>query len=264
MVNAAVAARALDQRTFLPLEETYDVIASDGEGSCRAVCRQILAQTSYAFATKRFRRNEPWDLYRRVEGEDCLSPGLRQSYLEFLAACYVGLCAIRTEWDPLQDSLLVSANDNHGPAARQVVGPLYTGHVFEAYERRGGQDRLLGRWLSGYIEAPSNLYDLTARHEVHRIGKKFEPEDFYAALLGIPIRPADVTGDATPDQLLAALVPLADDTEMGEKAIHMAIQAARRSRDRGDEAAVLAWIERLLANGADVATRAGDDPENRY
>lgn len=240
MLASETHANALDQRTFLPLEAQHDVVASDGEGYCRGSCKQILAQTQYAFATKRFAMNEPWEIYRRVEGDVCSEPYLLQSYLDFIEAGYVGICAKREKWTPAKDGLFISANDNHHSAAQKIVGPYYKGHVFEAYERRDGEDRLLGRWLAGTVRSPTS-----GKYE--KVGEPFAPEEFYGALLGIPTRKGEIVGPATTDQLLDALIPLIDDSDSGNKALRLAVKVAQRNRNI-DATAVTNRIERLLAD----------------
>ncbi len=247
LVESAAAARALDQRSFLPLQGNYDIVAADGEGSCHQVCRQILAQTTHAFATKRFNFDEAWELYRRIEGESCLRPENRASYLEFLGAGYVGLCASREKWEPAGTVLLVSGNENNSGEAQKIVGPGYEGYVFEAYERRGGTDRLLGRWIAGTLYAQRNQFDPMSISKHEQIGARFDAEDFYAALLGIPIKSNDVTGPASTEALLDALLPLIDEFENGRKARQLVSQTVRRAGE-SDLAPLLKRIEALLSD----------------
>lgn len=191
LVDAAAAARALDQRVFRP-HGGYSVIAVDGGDFCRGICRQILAETDYDFATKRLMFDEPWTLYRRIEGDECFAPENHSSYLEFQADGYEGLCAESLRWRPTGNMLFVSANDNSHGAAEKVVGPgfegfAFTGSAFEAYERRGSVNRLVGRWIAGTLYAPRNPFSVMSSQEYEKIGKPFAPEDFFAALLDIPI-----------------------------------------------------------------------------
>jgi hypothetical protein len=189
LADAVAAARALDQRAFLP-HGGYGVIAVDGGGSfCWGICRQILAETEHDFATRNFLVNEPWKLYRRVEGDECLAPENHSSYLEFQADGYEGLCAEQLSWRLAGDVLYVSANENNHSAAKKIVGAEFTGFVFEAYERRGSVQRLIGRWIAGTVYAPRNPFNVMSGQEYEKIGKPFAPEDFFAALLEMPINP---------------------------------------------------------------------------
>jgi hypothetical protein len=201
-------ARALDRRIFSPLEAKHAVIAVEGNGACDSICIQILAQTNYAFAAKSQRSRE-WTLYRRIEGGPCLLAENARAHLDFLKAGYVGLCAGKSEWLPADDAIFVVAAENDHRRTDAIVGPPFKGQVFEAYERRGGQDRLLGRWLSGRVRYGK---------DPARIGESFEAEDFYSALLNVPIVHADSPGPADTDELLSELEPLVDDAQLARDA----------------------------------------------
>lgn len=259
LTEAANHAWTLDQRRFLPIEGSHDIIAVDGEGFCRSICKQILMQTSYAFATKRFAMAEPWDIYRRVAGEACLAPENRASYLDFLEAGYVGFCATRETWTPAKDGVFVSKNDNSPRAAQELLGPFVTGgRIYEAYERRDGRSRLLGRWISARMFEPRNEFISTSMRDHRDVGKPFEPEDFFAVLLKIPIVKGDRPGPATTAQLLDALLALVDDTETGRKALELAGQVVRRSAE-ADPAPALRWIRTLLSDPDRKRVLAGFD-----
>lgn len=205
----AAKASKLEQRAFLPLEGTPSIVAINGEAFCRSPCMQILATTNYDVASKRFSVDEPWTIHRLAEGATCLQPENLVSLLEFVAAGYVDRCATRAAWQPIDGIILVNANENHYRAAQELVGESYRGRVFEAYERRGGTDRLLGRWLDGKI-TQTQLNLLSKPRQSQSVGQSFAPEDFYAALLKAPILPNRRPGGASSDEVLAALAELID------------------------------------------------------
>ena len=246
VVLAREEARRADIRDFKPLEGAPQVIVIADEGFCGPVCIQVLAATDYAVAGERSDVKTGWILWRRLAGADCLQPQNVESHLAFLRAGYVDLCAARGEWIPTGDAIVVVRSDSHNGAAQKIVGPRYRGAAFEAYERRDGQDRLLGRWIAGHIEQPLLPIVRYSRRELE-VGRRFQPAEFYASLLGSKLIPGDVTGQASADQLFAALAVLLKDGGNSREVQRLSIDIARRSRET-DLASVLRWIERLVSD----------------
>lgn len=211
LAEAARHALALDQHIFAPIEHSHDVIAIDGDGYCVEICKQILANTTYAFAIK---RNGSWQIYRRIEGADCLKSEHRESYVDFIREHYIGICASRDDWKPGQSGLFMRHLYDGAYPARSIVGEYYKGAIFEAYERIEGEDRLLGRWLAGRLELPIGGGRM--------IGERFKPGEFYSALLDIPFQNDSFVGPASPAERLSALIPLIDDTPSGQRALDIA------------------------------------------
>lgn len=250
--QAVAEARAADQRSFAAIEGRHDIIAVDGETWCRAACRQILTQTSYGYVTNGF-MYDTWHIYRRAEGDTCLTAENRLSHLEFLEAGYVGLCATREKWELTGDYLLVSQQDHYDDrnmpdSMPRVAGRNFIGDIFEAHERRNGADRLLGRWIAGTVYEPRNQFDPLAKRKWEKVGADFDAETFLSALLHMPISSARVTGPASNEQLLDALLPLTDDAEHSRQARNLIIETTRRMSAE-EKGRTFGRIEQLLSDG---------------
>jgi hypothetical protein len=192
------------------IEGAYD---SRPDGNCQAMCQQILFNSTYAVAYAE-QESGQWRIYRLAAGADfCRQPAQVKSYLEMIGSRRLDTCLAVTREAPHQDALVI--RDDYAldlPIEKQL--PKGVGaSVTEFHERIGGQDRLLGRVVSGVVQPP-----LLSDKEPTKTTLQMSGAAFYAAALKLPLSDQHTLGNADPAAVVATLESLFSDPTVGDGA----------------------------------------------
>jgi hypothetical protein len=186
MIEAVDQVERLDQRQFLPAKEKHAHIVYDWS-TCHSLCVEILSRSDYVLAFEQ-PGAKTWTVFSKASGTACLDAKARESHRTFLSA--IGLCVVSSEEPVGMDALIVKLNYDrragiHGTMPDNMPRS-FDGKVYELYERTNGEERLLGRWVSGYVRPVSYWFGLVGLRGM-RVGVDFEEQDFYRAALNIPL-----------------------------------------------------------------------------
>ncbi|NJM91293.1 MAG: hypothetical protein HC861_00145 [Rhodospirillaceae bacterium] len=176
---------ALDQREFLPTQRAHDFVVSYwGYSTCFELCLEILTKTRYRPVSE-IRFHKEWKTFRLIKGPACTLAENRRSHLALLDAGIADSCATSAS-EPIGDTaLVVKSGYRRGKSARSLPEGMpasFDGIVYELYERNDGQERLLGRWVGGYVRPLSYWLGLVGLRG-WKVGDDFQASEFYGAAL---------------------------------------------------------------------------------
>jgi hypothetical protein len=185
MTRDAERIAALDQREFLPTQRAHDFVVSYwGYSACFELCVEILTKTNYRPASE-IRIHKEWKTFSLTKGHACTLAENRRSHLALLSAGIADGCATSAS-EPIGDTaLVVKSGYRRGGSSRSLPEGMpssFDGHVYELYERNDGQERLLGRWVDGYVRPFSYWFGLVGLRG-WKVGDNFQAPDFYGAAL---------------------------------------------------------------------------------
>lgn len=198
------------EHDMVVIEGAYD---SRPDGDCQAVCKQILLKSSYAVAYAE-QKSGQWRIYRLATGADfCRQPAQVKSYLEMIGSRRLDTCLAVTREPPHQDALVIREDYALDLPIKKQLPKGVTASVTEFYERINGQDRLLGRIVSGVVQPP-----LLSDKEPTRTAIQMSGAAFYAAALKLPLSDQHTLGNADPAAVVATLESLFSDPIVGDGA----------------------------------------------
>jgi hypothetical protein len=210
---------ALDQRSILPpqqehrvlvIEDSYSSIL-EGTESCNEICLQILFDGRYVPVVAGS-DGKVWRVFQLAHGQTCVASPRATRYLELLGRRYADVCISASDANPQSDALVIrehfSARDCH---VRKEL-PCRSS-IREYFERVDNQDRLLSRWVTSYIET-SGPWGVLWGFRKRTVGLPFQNEEFYAAVLGMPIQRHLPRDSAPLHEILSELRPIFDDPKM--------------------------------------------------
>ena len=247
----AQRATALEQRQILTPQRVHRLVVFDWtRRSCFDQCIELLAKTDWQPAGNLPETGE-WAVFEAARGEACYAPERRKSHLEFLEAGFSDLCAARTIRPAGDSALMIRMHYSYGwfgptGGMPSYVPRSYSGWVYEIYERSDGEERLLGRWLTGHIRPLSYWFGLVGL-DGWTIGERFTPAQFYSVALKAPIVGGRFPGESALPPLFAQLKPYLSDPKLGEKA-RRALGALAVMNNNGDLATVERWSADMLAS----------------
>ena len=250
--NSDVAVRVFATQGLEPASRTHSVLAFEGnDDRCDIACIRILATLPYALAGKNdFSRD--WVLFKRGEGDACLANDRWQSTLEFLEAGYRGMCAIHTSSPDIGDSLV--ARERHVSGSGSVAAGLpraFTGTVDEISERIGGEERLLGRRLRGWLGWPVPnaiaIFGFGAKAQQYiDVGPKIDRKEFLAGAVGTPSSELYATALFSPAAILDEVESYFDRPAISPRAMSAWSRIAS-SQGKTNPEIVRPRLQRLLA-----------------
>jgi hypothetical protein len=164
---------ALEMRTFAGPEAPHHLIALEYGSStaCDHLCQLILVNSDYTVAVGGMDYTRT--VYRKIGHAECLKTQYVRHNIRFF-----GICATADPVQRIDDGLLIETPANlEATDLFSKLGTEFDGTAFALVERRGGQDRLLGRWISGKVKS--------GWFESDSIGQDFTREAFYRAALGM-------------------------------------------------------------------------------
>jgi hypothetical protein len=247
----AQRALALEQRQILAPQRAHRLVVFDWtRRSCLSQCIELLAKTDWQPAGNLPETGE-WAVFEAARGEACYAPERRKSHLEFLEAGFSDLCAARTIRPSGDSALMIRMHYSYGwfgptGGMPSYVPRSYSGWVYEVYERSDGEERLLGRWLTGHIRPLSYWFGLIGL-DGWKIGEHFTPAQFYSMALKAPIVGGRFPGESALMPLFDQLKPYLSDPKLGEKA-RRALGALAVMNNNGDLATVEHWAADMLAS----------------
>jgi len=162
-----------DMRPFAAAQARHSIIAQEYSQStdCDQLCQLILVNSDYAVAVGGPSYNRV--VYRKISHNECLETQYVRHNVRFF-----GVCATTDTVAQIGDALLIQTPMNFEALDTfRDLGYRFTGTAFAFVERQEGQDRVLGRWISGKIK--------TSWFESEEIGGEFTREAFYRAALGM-------------------------------------------------------------------------------
>jgi hypothetical protein len=202
----------LNRRGFLPHGPQSIVLIGEDyhfPSECNGTCLQILLSTPYKVAVEDG-NSENWIVFTLAHGGTCARRERVEQYIRLLSQGYLDLCAEPSLQPPSNDALIIrSARDPDSPLYQRV--PLHS-DAYEFYERLGGQDRLLARWVSSGIPPGSWYYDPFDISSSERLAR-FDAAEFMSQALNAKIEGQLPRGTAAVPELLEALRPYFADTE---------------------------------------------------
>lgn len=247
----AQRALALEHRQILAPQHAHRLVVFGWtRRSCLSQCIELLAKSEWQPAGNLPETGE-WAVFEAAKGEACYAPERRKSHLEFLEAGVSDLCAARTIRPAGDSALMIRMNYSYGwfgptGGMPSYVPRSYSGWVYEVYERSDGEERLLGRWLTGHIRSLSYWFGLVGL-DGWKIGERFTPAQFYSAALKAPIVGGRFPGESALPPLFGQLNQYLSDPKLGEKA-RRALGALAMMNNNGDLATVEHWAADMLAS----------------
>jgi hypothetical protein len=225
MKRDAARIATFDQRHFLPTTIQHNTIVSYwGSGPCWALCMEILTKTDYRPVSEIGISNE-WVAFAKVSGAACMRADNRESYIEFLAAGFADVCAIRSV-GPKEDTAMVvsvrllrSRSDRSWKTMSEDLPRSFSGDVYELYERTNGEERLLGRWVRGYVRPVSYWFGLVGLRG-WRVGADFDEHQFYGAAVQARLAGGPYPGDSDLSRVFDQLELLLNHPEFGREALN--------------------------------------------
>jgi hypothetical protein len=134
-----------------PVRADHTLLALGGEGQCDQACVKVLATSNHTIALRvEDRRVLNWTLYTSATGSVCLAKENAALALDFLQNGFPGKCATQTTIVNFDDGLYLRKrmpDPRWWPAPDLPEG--FTGTVYEYFERIGGQDHVLARYMKG-------------------------------------------------------------------------------------------------------------------
>ena len=251
---------ALDQRsissaqrghTVLVIEDSYFSLVKEGTESCREICLQILFEGRYVPAVKHSDA-DLWSVFRLAHGEECVASPRSSRYLELLGRRYTDVCISVSDETPRRDALVIR---EHFSRESQIWQELpHRSGVRECLERLDNQDRVLTRWVTATLEGAGPWAVFWGLRE-RKVGAPFQDEEFYTAVLGIPIQKNLPRGNAPLSEILNELRPFFDDPKM----VNWAMYAFERAM--GQAAPEEAEQARQFLQARIVELKASPDPD---
>ena len=163
---------ALEMRQFMSPSKPHDtvfMVTFEGDDVCDGACLQLLSQKSYIVAVGSLEK--PSSGFYLGRGSACVRADVLSSLIAFSRMGYAKQCALKKPMTEIREALIVMRSVDFR------VPDIFQGQFYQLVERTEGKDRVLGRWISGYIGYINTL----------RIGKDFQPYDFYSQALGASI-----------------------------------------------------------------------------
>jgi hypothetical protein len=229
------------QHDIVVIEDSHN---NREDGMCSLPCMQILVASQYAVALPDQASGE-WRVYRRATGlELCRQPAQVKSYVALLAAGYVDTCIIITREAPRSTALVILENQSDDAPVKKLLPKGVRAWVPEIYERIDGQDRLLGRIVSGNVQPP-----LLAKQEPTETPVQMSSAQFYAEALKLPIGDAIPTTDAEMATVLSSLEDLFSDPDIGDTARNAFRNIGRIAKSEAGAAPLRAALERFWQSG---------------
>jgi hypothetical protein len=217
--SAVNKAAALNVYPFAAPSRQHDLVVIEGDydsradGHCQDVCQQILLSGRYAVAYAEPESGQ-WRRYRLAHGTDfCRQPAQVESYLQMIAWRRLDTCLAITREAPGQNALIIRDGYALDLAVEQQLPKGLQGSVMEFHERIDGRDRLLGRVVTGFVQAP-----LLSNKPSTETALQLSGAAFYAAALSLPLTDQLSRGDGDPAALVAAYESLFDDPTVGNQA----------------------------------------------
>ena len=169
------------------------------------------------------------------QGPTCADPDTRKSYVAFLQAGFLDVCAVEISQLAETDPLTIKAFHRSGSRGTQGGIPrTFIGSIYELHEIGEGEDQLLGRWAEGYIRPLSYWFGLVGLGR-WTVGEPFEQHEFFAAALQVPLVGGGYPGGADLDDVFDRLDALPADPTLARE-IQRAYEtlAAVAGEDGGD------------------------------
>ena len=215
---------ALDQRSILPPQQEHRVLVIEdsyfsileGTESCKEICLQILFDGRYAPVIADS-DGDVWRVFQLAHQQACVASPRESRYLELLGRRYTDVCISVSEETPQADALVIREHFSKNSKVRQELP--HRSSVREYLERLNNQDRLLSRWVTSYIEK-SGPWGVFWGNRNRTIGIPFQEEEFYAAVLGMPIQKNLPRRKAPLPEILNELRPFFDDPQMADWAMY--------------------------------------------
>jgi hypothetical protein len=195
---------------IVAIQDSYD--AREG-GACSPICRQILLTSDYAVGVAETASGQ-WRVHRKAAGHEfCSQPAQVESYVSLLNYRHAGVCITLAHEAPHKDALVIRENRSEHASANNLLPKSVQGLVMEFFERTDGQDRLLGRVISGTVQPP-----LLSGQQATQTPINMTDADFYAAALNLPIQQQEPLGSDPIETLALVLEDLFDDPMAGKDA----------------------------------------------
>ena len=217
--TAVDEAAALNVYPFAAPSRQHDIVVIEGaydsraDGNCQAVCQQILLSGRYAVAYAEPESGQ-WRIYRLAHGADfCRQPAQVESYLQMTASRRLDTCLALTREAPRQNALVIREDYALDLPIEQQLPKGLQGSVMEFHERIDGKDRLLGRIVSGIVQAP-----LLSNKEPTKTALQLSGAAFCAAALELPLTEQWPRGDGDPAAVVATYESLFDNPMVGNQA----------------------------------------------
>lgn len=175
-----------DQREFLPAQRAHESVVSYwGYSTCFDLCIEILTKTNYRPVSE-IRFHKEWKTFSLAKGPACQLAENRRSHLALLSAGIPDSCATSST-ESIGDTALVvkSGYRRYGGSPRSLPEGMpssFDGIVYELYERNDGRERLLGRWVGGYVRPLSYWFGLVGLRG-WKVRDDFQASEFYGAAL---------------------------------------------------------------------------------
>lgn len=229
----AAAARSAATTDLAKPNRDHTVLAVDTNSSiCADECIRVLATSAHTVA---YKDRDAWVLYRRGEGPICHTEETLQSALAFLKVGFPGFCALQTRTRDLPDALMVRSRFVSETGSVAIGLPhSFSGTVIELLEQADGQQRLLGRQVSGSTRVPVPgtirffaLFGAGSRSI--QAGPDIDPKGFLLSASGVPA--GNQAGDSIPrDQLLDDIETFVDHPKTSGQAVSAWLEVARAGR----------------------------------
>jgi hypothetical protein len=229
------AITAFATQELAPATRMHNVLAMDGYVQCDLVCIRILATSSLVLAGWNQSSNS-WIVFRRGEGDACLTDDRLHSTLQFLEAGHRGMCALRTTTTELQDALVIRDRLSSAKAVVAGLPPSFRGSAVELSERIGGEERLLGRRVIGWVrwrwvqwrvpDAVAVFVFGPSAEERIDVGPKIDAKEFFAAAVGSSSAALSAQSSSSPAAILDEVEGYFDRLNVSDLATPLARSAA--------------------------------------
>lgn len=181
------------------------IVLDNGLSECDVTCIQILARTERDIAL-RADDAKLWRVFRRLTGEACRAT-LGVDIISFVKAGYAGICAAETSQERIDDALIIRRVRHEQGDKSDFLPASFEGVYLEAVERDAGTDRLLGRWVEGFIHSRFDWMVTFFEAGPIQIAPYSKFQEFHSTVLGVDLTPSQPEEETLGDRL-DALEPL--------------------------------------------------------
>jgi len=196
----------------VPQLPSETVILDISENLCTELCTQILAQKNVEVVTVGGSARPGMWRFSRLRGAGCETRDNLFETMNFIAAAVPETCAVGSKITELPDGLVIRERRSDERRTSEFSRSAFYGRIYEAFERRDANERLLARMFQGEVGGgpvpgvllvPAHALGI-GFHQVN-VGRVVGGKAFYERLLGITTEPPGKPSVAIVEALLNQL-----------------------------------------------------------